>query len=436
MIANSSLHFFRSLLKALECSNRTAGGAGEKVGPKTALENQVSFSTMSSQPVPFNWQQVDERLSSIMQGKVSAEIRELITDDVGHIHFQNMHNSNSITVPSQRLRMQLLRSDECAARLYEGYCEIWRTQRRHLSPEFLRAIARHAISVLVSARKGAVADEFRREHQRTGSPHASWLQSAMDGFARDMILLLHKWEQASESDARTVQYMLESGPGGLAITRAAWEVITAKARIRTLEAGIASIEARIKMAESALNGMSMSETPPYRKASVEQSLSRLKDERKELRSGLDDWQVRLKAAFRDADEVERTTGADSGTVAREMPDEGDLETAATPGEKPRGSTQPVQAALNDLTETRNEPWQVYTSPLKRAIMALLISKPDRSDLDICHELDIDGAPLPDAWRMGDISFFESAYRDSRLRPRIQTMISKIRADLRRKRIIA
>jgi cytochrome c5 len=56
-----------------------------------------------------------------MQSKVSAEIRELITDDIGHIRFQNMHNGNSMTVPSQRLQMYRLRTDEWAARLYEGY---------------------------------------------------------------------------------------------------------------------------------------------------------------------------------------------------------------------------------------------------------------------------------------------------------------------------
>jgi hypothetical protein len=164
----------------------------------------------NSQPVPFSWKQVDERLSSIMQSKVSAEIRELITDDIGHIRFQNMHNGNSMTVPSQRLQMYPLRTDEWAARLYEGYCEIWQTQRRHLSPEFLRAVVAHAIGVLVSARKGAVADEFLGEQQLTGR-NAGWLQPAMDEFARAMARLLNKWEQASESDARTVQYMLGAG---------------------------------------------------------------------------------------------------------------------------------------------------------------------------------------------------------------------------------
>jgi hypothetical protein len=199
--------------------------------------------------------------------------------------------------------MYRLRTDEWAARQYEGYCEIWQTQRKHLSPEFLRGIATHAISLLVSVRRASVADEFSREQQRTGTPRVGWLQPAMDGFARAMTLLLNKWEQACEFDARTVQYMLESAPEDSSIKRAAWEVISARARIRTLEAMIASIEARIEMAERALNGMLMAETPPYRKASVEQSLSRLKDERKELRASLDDWQLRLRDALRHADEA-------------------------------------------------------------------------------------------------------------------------------------
>ncbi|HEX3093379.1 MAG TPA: hypothetical protein VHW72_12185, partial [Candidatus Angelobacter sp.] len=62
--------------------------------------NQILNPT--AQPVPFHWQQVDQRLSSILQSKVSDEIRKLINDDVGHIRFQNMRNANSMAVPSER----------------------------------------------------------------------------------------------------------------------------------------------------------------------------------------------------------------------------------------------------------------------------------------------------------------------------------------------
>jgi hypothetical protein len=136
----------------------------------------------TSQPVPFHWQQVDQRLSSILQSKVSDEIRKLIDKDVGHIRFQNMRNANSMAVPSERLQMHRLRTEEWAARLYEGYCEIWQTQRMHLSPEFLRGIGENVVRVLYSARVGAVTDEFVREQQRTGSD-ANWLQPALEAYA-------------------------------------------------------------------------------------------------------------------------------------------------------------------------------------------------------------------------------------------------------------
>jgi hypothetical protein len=380
----------------------------------------------SSQPVPFNWKQVDERLSSIMLGKVSAEIRELITDDVGHIRFQNTHNGNSMAVPSERLQMHRLRTDEWAARLYEGYCEIWQTQRRHLSPEFLRGIATHAIGMLVSARKGSVADEFSREQRRTGNPDVGWLQPAMDEFARAMARLLNKWEQTCEFDARTVQYMLESAREGSAIKRAAWEVVTARARIRTLEAAVASLEARIEMAERALNGMLIPETPAYRKASVEQSLSRLKDQRKELRASLDDWLVRLKAALRDAEEIETSAIGISSAAAPDAKESRVVWPRSKKGKRTPGHRQRSKGA-------RVGP---YRSEWKRATKSLLIEDPKMSTLQICRELDDSATKIPKKWIVGENRSFENAYKQGpSLRQRIHTAISKIRNDLRNAGVI-
>jgi hypothetical protein len=204
--------------------------------------------SITSQPVPFNWQQIDQRLSSILQSKVSGEIRELTTDDVGHIRFQNMHNENSMTIPSQRLRMQRLRTEEWAARLYEGYCEIWQTQRMPISAEFLRGIVKNAISVLCSVRVNTVTYEFVQEQHRMRHD-ANWLKPALEAFKRDLQMLEHNWNQTAEFDARTVQYMLLQAPESRATKIAASEIITARARVRTLEEMITSIEARTAMAE-------------------------------------------------------------------------------------------------------------------------------------------------------------------------------------------
>lgn len=364
---------------------------------------------------------------------MSAEIRELVTDDVGHIRFQNMHNENSMTVPSQRLKMQRLRTEEWAARLYEGYCEIWQTQRMPISAEFLRGIVQNAISVLCSARIGAVTDEFVREQHRTGSD-ANWLKPALEAFKRDLQMLEHNWSQTAELDARTVQYMLLGAPESIARKIAAREVITCRARGRTLEAMIASIEARIAMAEQALNGMLMANTPPYQKSSIEQSLARLKEQRRELKASLDQWELRLKMALRDAEEIDANLRLNltpqpgervEGKFAMQVQAEGEQD----------GCGPSVRETPDGRSEQKIEPQLIYKSVLKRGIMAVLLRKPKASDMDICHDLDLDGAPLPGAWKAGEIRFFESAYRDQHLRPRIQAAISKVRADLRRNRVI-
>ncbi len=249
---------------------------------------------------------------------MSEEIQELITDDVGHIRFQNMHNGNSMTVPSQRLQMQKLRANEWAARLYEGYCEIWQTQRKPVSPEFLRGIVANVISVVLAARASSGTHELMREQLHTRRD-ANWLQPALDAFKRDMQMLSHKWSQAAEVDAMTVQYMMDSHTDCPRIRAAAREAIAARAKTRTLEAMIACFDARIKMAEHALNGMVMTNTAPYRKSNVEQNLSRLRDERKELRSSLDTWELRVKAALHEADGIEGTDRAHPGPE-REVPE--------------------------------------------------------------------------------------------------------------------
>jgi chromosome segregation ATPase len=174
-----------------------------------------------------------------------------------------------------------------SAHLYEGYCEIWQIQRMPIFAEFLRGIVKNAIHVLCSARVNAVTHEFQQEQHRTRSD-ANRLKPALEAFKRDLQILEHNWNQAAEFDAKTIQYMLLNATESTAAKIAAREVISARARIRTLEAMITSIEARIAMAEQALNGMlTTANTRSYQKRNVKQSLARLKEQRRELRSTLE-----------------------------------------------------------------------------------------------------------------------------------------------------
>jgi hypothetical protein len=380
--------------------------------------------------VPFHWQQVDQQLSGILQSKVSAEIRELVTDDVGHIRFQNMHDGNSMTVPSQRLKMQRLRTEEWAARLYEGYCEIWQTQGMPISAEFLRGIVQNAISTLCSARGGAVTGEFVREAHCTASD-ANWLKPVLEAFKRDLQMLEHNWNQRAEFDARTVQYMLLKAPESTARKVAAREVITARARVRTLEAMIASIEARIAMAEQALNGMLTASTPQYRKRNVKQSWAKLREQRKELRSTLDEWQLRMQTALANAERAQADAAAGATSPNTKEAIEKGTQVRAR-----RGSRR-TKAKLPAHNRQRANAIRIppYRSEWKRATKVLLIGDSKMSVLEICRRLDDDAMRLPRKWTAGENRSFEDAYRDATLRQRIHTAISKMRAELRKAGVI-
>ena len=75
----------------------------------------------------------------------------------------------------------------------------------------------------------------------------------------------------------------------------------------------------------------------------------------------------------------------------------------------------------------------YRSELKRGILIQLTQNPGASDLEICRGLDADGsAELPAKWKpIHTDRSFAQAYRDSKIRHKIEIAISKIRADLRR-----
>src|SRR6476620_1934223 len=137
----------------------------------------MTLSAMSSQPIPFDWKQVDQVLANLMLLEVSLEIRELIREDQQQIHFLNIGNENSATSPSQRLDMQILRTDEWAVRTYETYLEIWLCQQEALSPHFLRAICQHGIRTLTSAGAGSVTSEFAMEQTRTKKYRDEWLKA-------------------------------------------------------------------------------------------------------------------------------------------------------------------------------------------------------------------------------------------------------------------
>jgi hypothetical protein len=99
---------------------------------------------------------------------------------------------------------------------------------------------------------------------------------------------------------------------------------------------------------------------------------------------------------------------------------------------------PAPASKGVTSETGGEPTTAraqlnYRSALKRAIALQLTRNPGASDLQICRDLDAEGAvELPHRWRKPDGGrLFFDAYMDLTRRHKVEISISKVRADMRR-----
>src|SRR6185437_1888036 len=194
---------------------------------------------MSPQPGPFTWQQADQTLASSMLSELSQEFGKLSQEDLQHIRYQNIGNGNAMTIPSQRLKMHHLRTEELAARYYSVYCEAWRCQQKRLSPEFLRAICPHVLRGLLSARATAIESEFHMEQMRTHRPHPEWLKAAMAESRRSMERLYSKWEKIAAFDAKSLEYMLSAAPDNPAVDIVATQITHARTNLRITEARLA-----------------------------------------------------------------------------------------------------------------------------------------------------------------------------------------------------
>lgn len=88
--------------------------------------------------------------------------------------------------------------------------------------------------------------------------------------------------------------------------------------------------------------------------------------------------------------------------------------------KSEGTGRPVGTGL-----------QYPRSETKRVIALQLAKRPGATDAEICFALDEDGAELPKRWQsLVKTRLFAEAYSSPRLRNKVETMISKVRRDMR------
>lgn len=118
----------------------------------------------------FRWDDLDQTLVGPRLSKLAAEMQEAFFKDEAQISFEGRKRGNSGYFLTTFLDKQLERTDEWARRQYELYCECLYEQGRCITPEFIRAVYKNAIEVLVHVRKGTMTDHFTRRAHRTGEP--------------------------------------------------------------------------------------------------------------------------------------------------------------------------------------------------------------------------------------------------------------------------
>jgi hypothetical protein len=99
-------------------------------------------------------------------------------------------------------------------------------------------------------------------------------------------------------------------------------------------------------------------------------------------------------------------------------------------------SEPAQTGTVAERTTRSSSLN-YSSPTKRAILVALTRDPASTDLQVWRSIDADGsADLPASWvtRVNDRSF-ELAHKNKEVRPKMEKMISKVRADMRSKQLM-
>ena len=99
--------------------------------------------------------------------------------------------------------------------------------------------------------------------------------------------------------------------------------------------------------------------------------------------------------------------------------------------EPERTKQPGPVTRSDALLSK------YRSAVKRAILIQLTQNPRATDSEICRGLDADGSvELPEGWRVRpqDRLFFD-AYSDAGRKHNVETAISKVRQDLRKKGLL-
>lgn len=105
----------------------------------------------------------------------------------------------------------------------------------------------------------------------------------------------------------------------------------------------------------------------------------------------------------------------------------------------KSRTKPQELPSTESKRTKlnlKEGSGTYRSPVRRAIQLALTQNPTATNRQVCGQIDEDGsAALPKQWSTEHNRSFETAWSDKKIRHKIESVISKVRHDMREWRLL-
>lgn len=201
----------------------------------------------------FRWEDIDRTIVSPKLSELSAEMHDAFLKDENEIAFEARKRGNSAYFLPTFLDKQVERTAEWARKKYEIYCECWHEQGGRVTPEFIRAVSKNAIALLMHVRKRTVTDHLTRVAQRTGRPLN---QHCLDRFRSSMDRLANTWLRGLEAEAKALEQnsLVLPHPGGLIMSIQQTREATLDCEARLTEINIAIDAQKQALALTNANG--------------------------------------------------------------------------------------------------------------------------------------------------------------------------------------
>lgn len=159
-------------------------------------QGKLSFVSMSPAPV-----QIDKRLVTLRRVGLSIEMNKKIKTEGRRIRFENRMDLNGTAASALLLQMEVECTNEWAGKLYEIYCDVWKTQGQRKTSHFIQSYCRPAIMRLIEVRTGSASHQYFIS-AATRSVEGRLRDAYLKDLKLQMVKLVGSWKRKLEIEAR------------------------------------------------------------------------------------------------------------------------------------------------------------------------------------------------------------------------------------------